>query len=70
MDPRTKTASPWTRTASKPLDENGERDLDETEGWESMAEEPVQSLAANPELEAALREASEAIDEDGHVKGP
>jgi molecular chaperone GrpE len=53
----------------KPLDENG-KPLDETEGWESMAEEPVQSLASNPELEAALREASEAVDEDGHVKAP
>ena len=54
----------------KPLDENGKPDLDETEGWESMAEESAQGLAANPELEAALREASEAIDEDGHVKSP
>jgi molecular chaperone GrpE len=54
----------------KPLDENGKPDLDETGGWESMAEESAQSLAANPELEAALREASEAIDEDGHVKAP
>jgi molecular chaperone GrpE len=54
----------------KPLDENGKLDLDETEGWESMAAESAQGLAANPELEAALREASEAIDEEGHVKGP
>jgi molecular chaperone GrpE len=54
----------------KPLDENGNSEPEGTEGWESMAEEPVQNLAANPELEAALREASEAIDEDGHVKGP
>ena len=53
----------------KPLDENG-TPLEETEGWESMAEESEQGLAANPELEAALREASEAIDEDGHVKAP
>ena len=54
----------------KPLDENGKLDLDETEGWESMAAESAQGLAANPELEAALREASEAIGEDGHVKAP
>jgi molecular chaperone GrpE len=54
----------------KPLDENGKPDLDETEGWESMAAESAQGLAANPELEAALREASEAIGEDGHVKAP
>ena len=53
-----------------PQDENGKPDRDETEGWESMAEESEKSLAVNPELEAALREASEAIDEDGHVKRP
>ena len=51
-------------------DENRKPDLDETEGWESIAEESGKSLAVNPELEAALREASEAIDEDGHVKRP
>jgi len=49
-------------------DENGKPDLDEAEGWESLAEEDELSLAVNPELEAALREASEAIDEQGHVK--
>jgi molecular chaperone GrpE len=53
-----------------PQDENGKPDRDETEGWESMAEESEKGLAVNPELEAALREASEAIDEDGHVKRP
>jgi len=53
-----------------PQDENGKPDLEETEGWESIAEESGKSLAVNPELEAALREASEAIDEDGHVKRP
>jgi molecular chaperone GrpE len=49
-------------------DENGDSEFDETEGWESMAEEA--GLAVNPELEEALREASEAIDEDGRVKRP
>ena len=53
-----------------PQDENRKPDLEETEGWESIAQESGKSLAANPELEAALREASEAIDEDGHVKRP
>jgi len=53
-----------------PQDENHKSDLEETEGWESVAEESGKSLAVNPELEAALREASEAIDEDGHVKRP
>jgi molecular chaperone GrpE len=53
-----------------PQDENGKPDLDEAEGWESISEESGASLAVNPELEAALREASEAIDEEGHVKGP
>jgi len=47
-------------------DENSDSEFDETEGWESMAEEA--GLAVNPELEEALREAAEAIDEDGHVK--
>ncbi len=53
-----------------PQDENGKPDPDEAEGWESISEESEGALAANPELEAALREASEAIDEEGHVKGP
>ncbi len=53
-----------------PQDENRKSDLEETEGWESVAEDSGKSLAVNPELEAALREASEAIDEDGHVKRP
>jgi molecular chaperone GrpE len=53
-----------------PQDENGKPDSDEAEGWESLSEESEGTLAANPELEAALREASEAIDEEGRVKGP
>lgn len=56
--------------SGRPQDEDRKPDVEEAEGWESMAEEPVQSLAANPELEAALREASEAIDDQGHVKQP
>ena len=52
-----------------PEDENGKVGLEDIEGWESLAEDSEGSLAVNPELEAALREASEAIDEDGHVKG-
>ena len=54
----------------KPQSDNGKPDIEGTEGWESVAEESGKSLAGNPELEAALREASEAIDEDGHVKRP
>lgn len=34
----------------------------EAEGWESLAEESGGSLAPNPELEEALREASDAMD--------
>jgi len=52
-----------------PQDQNGKPDPNESEGWESVSEESKTSLATNPELEAALREASEAIDEDGCVKG-
>jgi molecular chaperone GrpE len=52
-----------------PEDQNGKPDSEAAEGWESLSEESESSLAVNPELEAALREASEAIDEDGHVKG-
>ena len=52
-----------------PQDQNGKPDPNESEGWESVSEESKTSLATNPELEAALREASEAIDEDGYVKG-
>jgi molecular chaperone GrpE len=52
-----------------PQDQNGKPDPNDSEGWESVSEESESSLAANPELEAALREASEAIDERGHVKG-
>jgi molecular chaperone GrpE len=37
------------------------------EGWESLAEESAGSLAPSPELEEALREAAEAIDERGRV---
>ncbi len=54
--------------SGRPQDENRKPDSDEAEGWESVSEEPEGSLAANPELEAALLEASEAIDEQGHVK--
>jgi molecular chaperone GrpE len=51
-----------------PKDENGKPDPNAAEGWESMSEESENTLTVNPELEAALREASEAIDEKGHVK--
>jgi len=43
-------------------------DPGDAEGWESMSEESEKTLAVNPELEEALREASEAIDDQGHVK--
>jgi molecular chaperone GrpE len=52
-----------------PRDENRKPDPSEAEGWDSTSEEPEGTLAVNPELEAALQEASEAIDEEGHVKG-
>jgi len=51
-----------------PQDENGKPDPGEAEGWESLSAESEGTLAVNPELEAALREASEAIDEQGHLK--
>ncbi len=53
-----------------PEDQNGKADSSDAEGWESLSKESEVTLAVNPELEAALREASEAIDEDGRVKGP
>jgi molecular chaperone GrpE len=53
-----------------PQDQSGKPDTNESEGWESVSVESENSLAANPELEAALREDSEAIDEEGHMKGP
>jgi len=52
-----------------PQDENRKPDPSEAEGWDSTSEESEGTLAVNPELEAALQEASEAIDEEGHVKG-
>ena len=51
-----------------PEDQNGKPDPEDAEGWESLSKESEGSLAVNPELEAALREASEAIGEDGHLK--
>jgi molecular chaperone GrpE len=44
------------------------RDPSGSEGWETLAEEAADALSANPELEAALREASEAIDDGGYLK--
>ncbi len=38
------------------------REETEAEGWESLAEESAGSLAPNPELEEALREAAEAVE--------
>jgi molecular chaperone GrpE len=51
-----------------PRDENAKPDPSEAEGLDSLSEELEATLAVNPELEEALREASEAIDEEGHVK--
>jgi len=51
-----------------PRDENAKPDPSEAEGLDSLSEESEATLAVNPELEDALREASEAIDEEGHVK--
>ncbi len=46
-----------------------EVETDEKEGWESLAEEESSGvLASNDELEAALREAAEALDETGRKK--
>jgi molecular chaperone GrpE len=53
-----------------PRDENAKPDPSEAEGLDSLSEESEATLAVNPELEEALREASEAIDEEGHVKHP
>jgi len=50
-----------------PRDENAKPDPSEAEGLDSLSEELEATLAVNPELEEALREASEAIDEEGHV---
>jgi molecular chaperone GrpE len=41
---------------------------EEAEGWEALGEDPEASLGTNPELEAALREAAEAVDESGEVR--
>jgi len=53
-----------------PEDQNGKPDPDDAEGWESLSQESKGTFAVNPELEAALREASEAVDDEGHVKVP
>jgi len=50
---------------------SGKHPTQTDEGWESMAEEEsAGSLAQNPELEDALREAADAIDESGRVAHP
>jgi molecular chaperone GrpE len=54
--------------SGEPRDENAKPDLSEAESLESVSEASEGALAVNPELEEALREASEAIDEEGHVK--
>ena len=41
-----------------PEDQNGKPDPEDAEGWESLSQEREGSLTVNPELEAALREAS------------
>ena len=53
-----------------PRNEDAKPDPGQVEDSDSLSEESGGALAANPELEEALREASEAIDEEGHVKGP
>jgi molecular chaperone GrpE len=51
----------------KPDDELG---VDDIEGWESMAQEAEGgTLATNPELEAALKEAAEAVEEVSPAPG-
>jgi molecular chaperone GrpE len=40
-----------------------EKDTEEGEGWEALAEEPSRTLGPSPELEEALREAAEAVEE-------
>jgi molecular chaperone GrpE len=52
-----------------PQDENRKPDPSKAEDWDPTSEESEGTLAVNPELEAALQEASDAIDEEGHVKG-
>lgn len=44
-------------------------ETDEKEGWEALAEEPEGGvIAASDELEAALREAAEAVDDTGRKR--
>lgn len=45
----------------------GEGEPDEKEGWEALSEESGDRLGSNPELEEALREASEAL--EGRTEG-
>ena len=43
-------------------DDDKKPDDDATEGWESLEEDAERSLAPNPELEEAMREAMEAVE--------
>lgn len=53
-----------------PEDQNDKPDPEDAEGWESLSKESEGTLTVNPELEAALREASEAVDDEGQLKVP
>ena len=54
------------KLAENDLEVEDFENLDEVEGWESLAEEAEGGkLATNPELEAALQEAAEAVEEPG-----
>jgi molecular chaperone GrpE len=55
---------------SGPRERDTQPDDRASEGWEAVAEDAEGQLSANPELEAALREASEAIDDGGYLKRP
>ncbi len=50
-----------------PEDAGGERSSSGS-GWESLAEESVGALAPSPELEEALREAAEAVEERSQAR--
>ena len=45
------------------------RSPDDAEGWESLEEDAVGSLAPNPELEDAMREAMEAVEARQEARG-
>ena len=65
--PRSKPSKKTKKTEKTEMTGSAEQKSPD-EGWESMVEEESEgTLAENPELEAALREAAAVIDESGRV---